>query len=122
MNEISKYFVPCDRAKKLEKLGFDWDCIATTDQTDYIHIKGTKSSPRGSMVYDTVECPLFSQVFDWFREKYRLDSWIYTSDRQRYWYSILKDGRFVAENSGRNTYEEAELACLDKLIEIAEKL
>ena len=57
--------------------------------------------------------PTFSQAFRWFREKYGLDN------------AVLKD-RFVIETEedlpnwyyGFKSYEEAELACLRKLIEI----
>ena len=66
-----------------------------------------------------LHAPTKSQVFRWFREKYELSSWIYNTNSDRYFYTILKDGRFVKDNEARTTYEEAENACIDKLIEIA---
>ena len=68
--EIKSLFVPYEEALALEELGFDEYCFATVDQIDYVHIKGTKSSPRGSMVFDTISCPTFSQVFKWFRDNH----------------------------------------------------
>ena len=62
--------------------------------------------------------PLKQQVFRWFREKYDLSSWIYNTNSDRYFYTILKNGRFVKDNEARTTYEEVENACIDKLIEI----
>jgi hypothetical protein len=61
-------------------------------------------------------CILYQQAFRWFREKYGLDN------------AVLKD-RFVIETEdmlpywfyGFKTYEEAELTCLIKLIEIVKQ-
>ena len=36
----------------------------------------------------------------------------------KYFYTILQDGRIVKANESTTTYEETELACLKKLIEI----
>jgi hypothetical protein len=120
--ELEKEFVPFDLALELKGLGFDKPCLATIDQTDYLHINGTKRLPRGSMMYDTIDCPTFSQAFRFFREKYK----IFTNN--------LFDGKFMNSFeiltekgddyiSGKefgyfNTPEEAELECLIKLIEI----
>ena len=120
---LEKYFIPYDRALKLKELGFDEECLATIDQTEYVHIKGTKKSPRGSMMYDTIDCPLFCQVFDWFREKYNLNSFIIDSKSYNWYFNIndmVKDD-VVSETLYFKTFEEAQLACLDKLIEICEK-
>lgn len=125
---LDKYFVPSGRALKLKELGFDEECLATIDQTEYLHIKGTKSKPRGSMMYDTIDCPLFCQVFDWFREKYDLYSQtpsICIDDNDRIFYNSPIYDEFdnvVFESMEQyKSYEEAQLACLDKLIEICQK-
>jgi hypothetical protein len=39
----------------------------------------------------------------------------------RYFYTILQYGRTVKDNESVTTYEEAELACLKKLIELSTK-
>jgi hypothetical protein len=36
----------------------------------------------------------------------------------RYFYTIIENGRFVVDHKVYPTYEEAEDACIDKLIEI----
>lgn len=112
-----KDFVPYyDEALAVKELGFDEFCFATIDQTDYVHIKGTKKPPRGSMVYDTIDCPTFSQAFRFFREKivFRLSEF---KDKQGKRFSVvtINDANFKEEYS---TYEQAELECLRKLIEI----
>ncbi len=81
--------------------------------------------------------PTFSQVFRWFREKYDLYSWIqlhngYINDsfypELPITFSIMdrKTGnesyeRDIPHNYLYKTNEEAELACLQKLIEIVEQ-
>mgnify|MGYP006935503989 CR=1 FL=1 len=118
---MNKEFVPYAQALALKELGFDESCIATIDQTEYLHIKGTKNHPRGSMMYDTIDCPLYQQAFRWFREKYGFKSWIQEHTNDTFIYEIrphvlshYKEGEIYVYT----TYEEAELACLKKLIEI----
>jgi hypothetical protein len=65
-----------------------------------------------------VSALLFQQAFTWFREKHQLSSWVYNSDSAKYFYTILFNGRIVKANESLTSHEEAELACLDKLIEI----
>jgi hypothetical protein len=36
----------------------------------------------------------------------------------RYFYTIIEGGRFVVDHKVYQTYEEAEDACIDKLIQI----
>lgn len=59
---MEKEFVPYDLALELKELGFDETCFGSIDQIGYIHVKGSKSSPRGSMLYNTINCPTFSQA------------------------------------------------------------
>jgi hypothetical protein len=127
---MEKEFIPYEQALSLELLGSDEPCFATIDQTEYVHIKRTKSLPRGSMMYDTIDCPSYPQAFRLFREKYGLhcvynvgiphDN-IHHSKKIKYYFNIIKLGK-NHDNKFRScfyeTYEEAELECLKKLIEI----
>ena len=123
---MEKDFLPYELAFKLVyDLGFKEKCLATIDQINYLHIKGTKSSPRGAMLYDIVDCPTFQQAFRWFREKYRLSVLIHDC-LDDYIGEIVEwtiaEDKVIHEVSNRiDTYEEAELACLEKLIEIVEQ-
>jgi hypothetical protein len=68
-----------------------------------------------------VSAPLYQQAFRWFREKYQSTIHIYQyQDTQRWDFDIYdnipKEEDFC--NPSYNTYEEAELACLKKLIEM----
>ena len=132
---MEKEFVPYDLALELKELGFDETCFGSIDQIGYIHVKGSKSLPRGSMMYNTINCPTFSQAFRWFREEKDLLNHLTThlntwgedgALETSYGYRIMidKDGWKcdVWEKLSRyETYEEAEFECLVKLIEIVKK-
>jgi hypothetical protein len=59
--------------------------------------------------------PTYSQAFRWFREKYNLCGVITPQSYEIWGYP---DGGCIIEQYPVHTYEEAEQACLDKLIEI----
>jgi hypothetical protein len=72
--------------------------------------------------------PTFSQAFRWFRDKHNIDAWVQPFMMEKngtpflpdesYSYWIFKDGVLVADEVDFLNPEEAELACLEKLIEI----
>ena len=71
----------------------------------------------------TLKIPTFSQAFRWFREKYNLLSEIGLRDREdlsTWKFEITIIGKYEMKHNSisYNTHEEAELACLIKLIEI----
>ncbi len=109
---MEKEFVPYNLALELKELGFDEPCFATWNG-------GTldMSLQIPSDDYFT-KAPTFSQCFRWFRENnidhsivpMRVDGW------HMYQYVIFTLDEVV--ETGFDTYEEAELACLTKLIEI----
>jgi hypothetical protein len=128
---MTKEFVPYELAFKLiYELGFKEKCLATIDQSGYLHIKGTKSSPRGSMLYDIVDCPTFSQAFRWFREEYGLQHDItLTADKELTGFYVLihkLDGLVFNEDDAveldieTTNREDVELIILNKMIEIVE--
>ena len=121
---MEKEFVPYDLALELKELGFDETCFGSIDQIGYIHVKGSKSSPRGSMLYNTINCPTFSQAFRFFREKYKLYGLIEIGT-QEFSYQVFdnKGNRQLGTEpmNYNGTYEEAELECLIKLIDIVKK-
>jgi hypothetical protein len=131
---MTREFAPYDRALKLKQLGFDEPCFLYwwKNESGYI---------LADIIYDEVrtldfKAPLFQQAFRWFREKYSLGheiSYPYSSTHFGKNVKIINEGKFEAfitdeeqlsftdEDFLHDTYEEAELACLDKLIEIATK-
>lgn len=130
---LEKEFVSYEQAVALKELAFGEKCIATVENNGYVHIKGTRGLPSAAAVVNKVDAPLKQQVFKWFREKYDFlviirDIEIIASDKSGYrWKWIifrLTEDIYIAEDKsllGSLTYEEAENACIDKLIELAKQ-
>lgn len=125
---MKKEFVTCEQALALKKLGFIEPCFG------YYNIDPYLPKPAFNLVrpFDHEWClpvPLKSQVFRWFRENYFLDSEIYLQEElghKFYHYLILQLVRGNIEWKTKNTikfktYEEAEDACIDKLIELVKQ-
>ena len=117
---LEKEFVPPQESLELKELGFDEPCLAWFSETKELQIapetykKWTRNPCDNSSIVkvfnpDCFTAPTFSQAFRWFREKYDLFIAIVHYENG---YSINDLRRF-------ETYEEAELACLRKLIEVA---
>ena len=120
-DKINKEFVPYELAVKLKALGFDEECLS------YYFNKQISFGSK-TAYGEVVESPLFQQAFRWFREKYELfHSTNYQDDNSgpgSFDYEILdKRGKHQQDDDAPefDTYEEAELACLTKLIEIVEQ-
>jgi hypothetical protein len=124
---MNKEFVPYEQALELKELGFDEPCIACYDKLNMLATYSENLfEPKN---YNTsgycVSSPLYQQAFRFFREKYKLyGSYGQTNDNREEVNGFVI-GNFI--NGMRNrlfadwevgTYEEAELACLDKLISI----
>jgi len=116
---MNKEFVPYEPSLRLKALGFDEPCLASyfhagkmLDVCEYI--------THGKY---TVLAPTFSQAFRFFREKYEIYYTIEGSKKfgfQHFIYDEKGSYEIKSEEIFKN-YEEAELACLIRLIEIVEK-
>ncbi len=129
---MEKEFIPYAQALALKELGFDEPCFAKYYQQDgntpFIQIGESEIEEAESAGDDvTFECdsPLYQQAFRWFREKYKLWSMIYPRDGWNYCIQRVDETISCAEESFHgveiNEYEEAELECLKKLIEIVKE-
>jgi hypothetical protein len=116
-----KDFILHPEALELKQLGFNEPCFAYYD----IHSKelATISSEVCERLckHDThFKAPTYSQAFRWFREKYNLSAIV-----SQFGYAIENEyGQVVhtiSEEENTLSYEEAELACLRKLIEIVKE-
>jgi hypothetical protein len=119
-----KEFVPYELALELKQLGFDEPCVG------YYHLnegytKGYAfcyfNEPKRYESDSAVLTPTFSQAFRWFRENGKVAevfSQILPSNKYKWGYKIQG---VEGITDGFLTYEEAELACLTKLIEIVEQ-
>jgi len=107
-----KEFVPYELAVKLKAIGFNEECFGAYHNENYLDLESEE--------YDysyAVKAPTFSQAFRWFREKQGLGHMINGIGYESFLFNI---GGLVTVFPMFKTYEEAELACLDKLIEIVE--
>jgi len=121
---MTKEFVPYELALKLKQLGFDEPCFGRFNNDGYLLIAHTEKYIISNGV-DRSEfftlAPTFSQAFRWFREKHGMVFNLVGSGP--YYPSIafiLIDGNSDIELGEYDNYDEAELACLDKMIEIVE--
>jgi hypothetical protein len=127
-------FIPYEQALALKELGFDEPCFG-----NYYTLDGkTWKLADNILIYEfidigskfTILAPLYQQSFRWFREKYNILATVY-SNASGYLYewsdNVGGTDRGWSDCEGPNdggvwnTYEEAELACLKKLIEISTK-
>jgi hypothetical protein len=128
---MEKEFVPYELALELKQLGFDEPCIS--HYTVYGKFSNDYSAPRkynsefelGSYI----SAPLYQQAFRWFREKHNLNGILNHYPNTKLWdfsvHDLTWSGKEFIEYVKKEdrsvkypTHEEAELACLKKLIEI----
>jgi hypothetical protein len=121
-------FIPYEQALELKELGFDEATICYYDVEDLYKIKPTPmkeeiNSFHFNSISTMVSAPTFSQAFRWFRKKPFICH--VTNDLsdscydEIYVYVMTKGyGDLIDRSEEYRTYEEAELACLKKLIEI----
>jgi len=126
---MEKEFVPYQQAVSLKELGFDEPCFAVYEDKKWFLVESKNSmSYELCLKTDTFPVPTFSQAFRWFRDKHNIDAWVQPFMMEKngtvflpdesYGYWIFKDGVLVADEVDFLNPEEAELACLKKLIEI----
>ena len=133
---LNKEFVPYEQSLALKELGFDEPCIAFYDKLKFFN--NTKlcfvSQRVNNSIFNSIKndgtlisAPLYQQAFRWFREKHGLIgqpiplSISYPGKVTHYGWSIVSNQNsndWENENDRFKSYEEAESACLDKLIEI----
>ena len=140
---MKKEFVPNEQALELKELGFDEQCLGYYDteglkiSSDWYLNPQNKNSlfPEPHTTNNPkISAPLYQQAFRWFREKHDMQTLIKKNKSDHVWYRYevyferLATGEnppvmvghtinsWLGLNLEFNTYEEAEEACLDKLI------
>ena len=144
-------FIPYQQALALKKLGFNEPCFAIYEDKKWQLVENKNSmSYELCLKTDTFPVPTFSQAFRWFRKKHNLVheiSWSKSKRGVSFDYDIFSlvlptDDELGDEDdvyidrpmetydslAGKtfrdmefDSYEEAELACLIKLIKICKK-
>jgi len=147
---MKKEFVPYEQALELKQLGFDEPCFGRYYYKESYPMLNPQSK-QTELVFEfgqylkqtkvTILAPTFSQAFRWFREKYNISHSIDWMTRSLKLYSgyyvhfrginntkinqdnyiVLNDELPLEGYRVYETYEEAELECLKKLIEIVKK-
>jgi hypothetical protein len=121
---MNKEFVGYAEALELKELGFDEPSYNVYDINDKELVEFGEYVNK-DLTNDAILAPLYQQAFRFFREKHGFFCSPTESDddiTKKYDWHIIKnlgDGKFHIRFIGyKDTYEEAELACLKKLIEI----
>ena len=129
---MEKEFIPYELSLKMKQLGFDEPCMYYVDEQNNSFIYNFQTHPDEFIEWcgvTVISTPLFQQCFRWFREKYGLfvapNAISYENGPYLWFFEInsivLPFGTDLGETSDYKTYEEAELSCLEKLIEIVEQ-
>lgn len=141
---MNQHFCTYEQSLALKELGFDEPCFGTfmldaangknpfTPSIDYCtkvqldHGLAPKNSEY-TVESQWVSAPLKSQAFAFFREKFKIDSFVkevYKSTvKVGYYFSINQEGGIQFQmdfDDWHKTYSEAENACINKLIELAQ--
>jgi hypothetical protein len=128
--EMNKEFIPYELALELKQLGFAEPCFAFYDESLYFPNNENQYGTFCNQKLDASSCsaPTYSQAFRWFRENYNIDISINTvyskyNENTSKKYGGVIDNESVFTNVGfHDTYEEAEIVCLKKLIEIVKEV
>lgn len=130
---MNKEFIPYREALALKELGFNENCICKWEENYLCQDEGFDicnndtwlTNKKLHVVDSYCTAPLYQQVFKWFRENYNIDNTIqpvanYEGNTIGYFYELIsvKGSKIDIESDTFKTYEEAQLQCVKKLIEI----
>jgi hypothetical protein len=134
---MNKDFTLYEESLELKQLGFDEPCFGIHYYKESYPMLNPQSGETelvfefGQYIKQTevaTLAPTYSQAFRWFRENHQLIhyiSWVYkkTYDGVDWFFNIkginMANNNVIPHDETRfGTYEEAELECLKKLIEI----
>lgn len=139
---MNKEFIPYEQALALKELGFDEPCFGYYIESGIWmpapYLKEGHMLPKNTdLLPEWCSAPTFSQAFRWFREKCGYDvhirgtifraSYVIGIPKEIYiesadGYPVVVSWDYIIDKTGeRKIYEEAELECLNKLIEIVKK-
>jgi hypothetical protein len=125
---MKKEFVPFDLSLRLKELGFDEPHFGLygKSEANLYKVIGDKFDVVDDIHF--IKAPTYSQAFRWFREKRGIEGFLHKAIEGTYYFVIKRIGNnesnmyeFIkTPPKNVDTYEEAELACLEKLIKIIE--
>lgn len=132
---MKREFINYEQALALKELGFNEPCLAYWMNETPVNPEGQciiyykkpydDQNIINGIIKDYYYAPLYQQAFRFFREKFTLYHNINMfGDWDNPQFSYIVSGRTMNNPAhmwhfeNKNSYEEAESACLDKLIEI----
>jgi predicted 3-demethylubiquinone-9 3-methyltransferase (glyoxalase superfamily) len=136
---MKQEFVTYEQALALKELGFDEPCFGYYHEDKsltYTNMVSQNTNSFWKINNKVITAPLYQQAFRWFREKYGISHEISKTRGGQYMPYVNGDalldvttehkvGNNLIDNKGYqwmyDTYEESELACLKKLIEIVKQ-
>ena len=114
---MEKEFVPYQPSLDMKELGFDEPCFGYYGKNNvFMFFVDVTSCITNSEFELYPTAPTFSQAFRWFRENYGVHMYPTKYDETKWW---IAWGTWTSEVF--NSFEEAELECLKKLIEIVKE-
>jgi hypothetical protein len=124
---MEKEFIPYELALRMKQLGFDEPCfnLYHLNRRELMYVC-PNIGEVATYKYDNhnktnhISAPTFSQSFRWFRQEHNLKFHI-REDVWNNWCSLkmVRHDDYISIGEYK-TYEESELDCLKKLIEIVE--
>jgi len=120
---MNKEFIPYQPSLDMKEIGFDEPCVYYVDKNNESYIYNFETHPDEFIEWcgvNVISAPLYQQAFRWFREKHKLHSTITSISQESWQWHIQKPGQQLGKLYDEDfyTYEEAELECLKKLIQI----
>ncbi|CAB4144655.1 hypothetical protein UFOVP458_53 [uncultured Caudovirales phage] len=123
---MEKEFVSYEMALDLKELGFNEPCFTYYYNVSCKLRTNISVETNNGWTYfpnkkSITLAPTFSQAFRFFREKHNLHSnikCVNTTHNNHFRFEIELNGETLACTNRIDSYEKAELACLQKLIEI----
>jgi hypothetical protein len=112
-------FIPYEQSLALKKLGFKEPCFGAWVNNELFITENEKPKIQ-SLSINQCTAPLYQQAFRFFRDRYKIDSFIiirsvfYSSD-------IVIGGVGMGIGTNYPIYEDAQIECLNRLIEIAKE-
>ena len=124
---MEKEFVTYNLALRMKALGYDEPCFGY-----YIGLGDNKEKPfkfleektekgQFELIDNVCQAPTWQSAFSWFRDKHDLRAWVQWGSEYLCLGQIQYSSGLIECISHGSTDEEAELACLEKLLEIVEK-
>jgi len=120
MNEL---FINYEESLQLKELGFDEPCFSAYNDIKELSQLDKLQGYSNALFDYVILAPLFSQAFNFFRDRYNLDAHVRMFNKRYsercYWKIVdfnLEDIKGYSDDA--ENYQQVEIDCLNKLISI----